>query len=155
MAAVSEVSKSLFAKNRIEAFYLTKEPKNNLYIMFSNVDINWIWDRQDVKEFDRSIKAGMNLFELQEKFNRTQEEIVLMTIDRDLRIKEVADDKNTPYIMLENVEINWFWDFNEAVMFDVYHNTGMNIQWLATKFDRTEAEVIIMIFDRALQGKLQ
>ena len=124
--------------------------------MLDDVEINWAWRFEDVKEFDRSIRAGMNLIQLAEKFNRTQEEIVLMTIDRSLKdtSKSRKDEDLEIYLMLETVDINWFWDMKDVVMFDLYHAMGMDYRQIAAKLNRTEEEIIIMTFDRALQDKL-
>ena len=59
-----------------------KHKRNNTYIMLEDVEINWFWDMQEVFEFDRSYKSGMNIFQLAEKFKRTHEEIALMICDR-------------------------------------------------------------------------
>ncbi len=124
--------------------------------MFENVDINWQWTIDEVREFDGSLKAGLNIFQLAERFNRSQEEVVLMTIDRTIRDTVSVSVAQAPgdYIMLENVEINWFWDMKDVVMFDLYHAMRMDYRQIAAKLNRTEEEIIIMTFDRALQDKL-
>lgn len=130
--------------------------RHNLYIMFGDVEIQWEWSVKESREFDYALKAGLNLLQLAERFNRSQEEIVLMTIDRLLRdtvARSVANAEGD-YIMLENIEINWFWDMKDVVMFDLYHKMGLNYQMIADKLGRTEAEIIIMTFDRALQDRI-
>lgn len=130
--------------------------RHNLYIMFGDVEIQWEWSVKESREFDYALKAGLNLLQLAERFNRSQEEIVLMTIDRLLRdtvARSVANVEGD-YIMLENIEINWFWDMKDVIMFDLYHKMGLNYQMIADKLGRTEAEIIIMTFDRALQDRI-
>ena len=132
---------------------------HNLYIMLEGVEIEWEWQKWEVRQFDKYLKKGFGLGDtkqLSEVFDRTEEEIGLMMIDRNL-IDGIAKDiagNYEPYIMLENVKINWFWDKRDVVMFDLFHKSGISVQSLADRFGRTEAEIIIMIFDRALQGKL-
>ena len=130
--------------------------RRNIYIMFENIEINWEWTKEDVKEFDRSLAAGLNVFQLAGKFGRSEEECVLMAIDRNNFDRIAKDVTVAPgnYIMLENIDINWFWDFKDVIMFDLYHQMGLNYQMIADKLGRTEAEIIIMTFDRALQDKL-
>ena len=126
------------------------------YIMFENIEINWLWTKEEVKEFDKSIRAGLNIIQLAEKFNRLQEEVVLMAIDRDMRdtVSLAGGSFEGNYRMLESVEINWFWDMRDVVMFDLYHKSGLSVKSIADKLKRTEAEIIIMTFDRALQDKI-
>ena len=130
--------------------------RTNTYIMFENVEINWYWTSEEVNEFDKSMRIGMNVIELAEKFDRTQEEIVLLAIDRSLRdtIAKSHSSHEGGYKMLESVEINWFWEMNDVFMFDIYHKSGLPINSIAKALNRTEAEIIIMTFDRALQDKI-
>ena len=140
---------------RLEDRYC-KFSRLNTYIMFENVDIDWYWTEEEVEEFDKAKRAGLNVIQLAEKFNRLQEEIVLMAIDRELRDKIASC---TPsfiggYKMLESVEINWFWELNDVFMFDIYHKSGLSRETIANKLNKTEADIIIMTFDRALQDKI-
>ncbi len=132
---------------------------DNIYIMFEDVEINWTWRRDEVKEFDSYIKAGFGMFDtgqLSAIFGRTEEEVALMMIDRTL-IDGIAKDITScfePYIMLENTKINWFWNKRDVVMFDLYYKSGVSVQSIAAKFSRPLEEIVIMTFDRALRGEL-
>ena len=130
--------------------------RTNTYIMFENVEINWHWTSEEVNEFDKAMRAGMNVIGLADKFGRTQEEIVLLAIDRSMRdtIARSTPSHEGSYKMLESVEINWFWEMNDVFMFDVYHKSGVSIESMMKALNRTEAEIIIMTFDRALQDKI-
>lgn len=129
--------------------------RRNIYIMLENVEINWAWEHDEVKEFDRSLRAGLNIIQLAEKFGRTQEEVGLMQIDRSLKDSNRArKDGSDKYLALETIEIDWFWEMRDVFMFDVYYNMKMSYQTIADKLGRTEAEIIIMTFDRTLQDKL-
>lgn len=130
--------------------------RRNIYIMLEDVEINWDWTFEEVRNFDKWLRAGMNVVQLANKFGRTHEEIVLMTIDRTLRdnLKARKDEGTEKYVMLETIKINWFWDTKDVIMFDLYHGMGLNYQMIADKLGRTEAEIIIMTFDRAMQDKL-
>lgn len=130
--------------------------RTNTYIMFENVDINWYWTSEEVKEFDKAMRAGMNVVEIADKFDRTQEEVVLLAIDRTMRdtIARSTPSHEGHYKMLESVEINWFWEMNDVFMFDVYHKSGIPISSIAKALNKTEAEIIVMTFDRALQDKI-
>ncbi len=75
-----------FVIKRIEKTYM-KDERQSIYMMLENAPINWYWDERDIEEFDKSYSEGMNLFQLAEKFRRTEEEIVIMIIDRALQDK--------------------------------------------------------------------
>lgn len=65
------------------------------YLMLDNSQVNWFWDEQDVLEFDRLFREGYTIKQLAKFFKRPAFEIVLLTIDRDLRGKlEVEDEYN-------------------------------------------------------------
>ena len=130
--------------------------RTNTYIMLENVEINWYWTSEEVNEFDKSMRAGMNVIDLAEKFGRTHEEIVLLAIDRSMRdtIARSTPSHEGSYKMLESVGIDWFWEMNDVFMFDVYHKSGISIESMAKALNKTEAEIIIMTFDRALQDKI-
>lgn len=140
---------------RLEDRYC-KFSRLNTYIMFENVDIDWYWTNEEVNEFDKAMRAGMNVIEIAEKFDRLQEEVVLMAIDRSMRdsISLCTPSRQGGYKMLESVEINWFWELNDVFMFDIYHKSGLSRETIANKLNKTEADIIIMTFDRALQDKI-
>ncbi|MGM9925193.1 MAG: hypothetical protein ACI35R_13190 [Bacillus sp. (in: firmicutes)] len=65
----------------VEQRYL-QQKRNRTYIMLEDEEFNWYWDEKEVEEFDYFFNQGLNVFDLAHKFNRPEEEIAVMMIDR-------------------------------------------------------------------------
>jgi hypothetical protein len=63
------------------------ERKNPQAYTMLDYDINFDWDRAEVKEFDRLWAEGVSLEEIAKRFKRPHVEVLLLIVDRDLRRK--------------------------------------------------------------------
>lgn len=63
----------------------TKNPR--VYTVLDDPDIEFEWDKNDVKEFDRLWAEGVSLEEIAKRFKRPHVEVLLLIVDRDLRKK--------------------------------------------------------------------
>lgn len=77
----SPVTIETMAISHIEDTHMVHK-RIGVYVPLDEEELNWNWDIRDVKEFDRSFNAGMNIFELAEKFNRCIDEVAILILDR-------------------------------------------------------------------------
>lgn len=73
---------------------------------------------------------------------------------KNIEQKYLSHKRNDIYIMLEDEEINWYWDDAEVLEFDQMFNEGAQISELAAHFGRPTFEVALLIMDRDLKGML-
>lgn len=74
------------AISKIESNYL-QHSRNKVCVILEDENINWNWDENDLLHFDTLFNNQTPLHKLCEVFNRTPLEIVLTTIDRELKGK--------------------------------------------------------------------
>lgn len=63
--------------------------------------------------------------------------------------KYLKSQKRAVYIPLEDVEIDWFWDHNQVMIFDELWNIGVPLSDIAEELDKTFLEALLMMADRA------
>lgn len=83
----------------------------------------------------RNNKEALAVYNIQKKYNKGK--------------------NNALYIPLEQADINWKWTPNEVSHFDWLWKTGVSLMDIAEKLSRPPVEIVIMIIDRELRGKLK
>lgn len=58
------------------------------------------------------------------------------------------------YIMLEDEDIDWYWDESEIMEFDRMFNEGATVLELSQHFSRPTVEIALLTIDRDLKGML-
>ncbi|MBK5497434.1 hypothetical protein [Peribacillus sp. TH14] len=59
------------------------------------------------------------------------------------------------YIMLEDEDIDWYWDESEIMEFDLMFNEGATVLELSQHFCRPTVEIALLTIDRDLKGLLE
>lgn len=58
------------------------------------------------------------------------------------------------YIMLEDEDVDWYWNESEVLEFDRMFNEGATVLELSQHFCRPTIEIALMTIDRDLKGLL-
>jgi hypothetical protein len=69
-------------EKKLEHYHMRKY-RPRLYVACE--DFDFTWSLEEVQEFDEMWKQGANVYDLQEYFNRSQEEILLLALDRAMK----------------------------------------------------------------------
>ncbi|WP_052343608.1 hypothetical protein [Bacillus massiliigorillae] len=73
-------------------------------------------------------------------------------IESNLDKRFMKHSRTKLYVMLEDVEIDWYWDEKDVKEFDKSFKRGMNVEELANKFNRSLEEIALMVIDRSLRA---
>lgn len=59
------------------------------------------------------------------------------------------------YISLEDIpDAEWIWSEKDIIHFDILWGLDMPVPDIARQFRRSETSIVLLAFDRALQGKI-
>ena len=134
-------------------------PSRNFYIALSDTDINFTFTREETLRVGRLIARGATIEdvpEIAEKLGRPEEEVLLLMLDR-MEVGPLTGEKFknwNDYVALENVDINWFWDIKEMHEIDRLHKAGESIFNIAKIMKKRLIDIVILIVDRGLVGKI-
>lgn len=78
-----DVLKSRREAMKLERRYMVKESRRVLYTALEDLDFHW--DYEEVKEFKQMWKKGFSIQEMAEYFERPQEEVAVLIIDRAMK----------------------------------------------------------------------
>lgn len=68
-------------------------------------------------------------------------------------VKRNSKSRRKLYIALEEVDYNWCVD--EVKIFEKMWNAGVSLEDISAYFDRDPVEIVLLIIDRAGQGKIK
>ena len=134
-------------------------PRRKIYIALENAPINFEFTREETLKVGRLVAKGATLADIEsvaEKVGRPQEEVLLLMLDR-MEVGPLKGEKDKGWskcIALENVEVGWFWDMEEVYAVEWLHKAGESIFNIAKKLNRQLIDVVVLIVDRGLRGKL-
>lgn len=134
-------------------------PCRNFYIALSNTDINFTFTREETLKVGRLIARGATIEDvgkIAEQIGRPPEEVMLLMLDR-MEVGPLTGNKTKDwdeYVVLENVDVNWFWDIKEIHEIDELHRSGESIFNIANITKKRLIDVVILIIDRGLTGKI-
>jgi hypothetical protein len=82
---------------------------------------------------------------------------------RDIQIRRIRDTEEkfmyhkrfNLYIMLEDEDVDWYWDQSEVIEFDRMFNAGATVLELSQHFCRPTVEIALLTIDRDLKGLLK
>lgn len=80
--------------------------------------------------------------------------------DMESRVIKNAEEKylyhkrHNLYIMLEDEDVDWYWDESEVIEFDRMFNEGATVLELSQHFCRPTVEIALLTIDRDLKGML-
>ncbi|WP_342615046.1 hypothetical protein [Peribacillus frigoritolerans] len=68
--------------------------------------------------------------------------------------KYLYHKRHNLYIMLEDEDVDWYWDDKEVIEFDRMFNEGATVLELSQHFCRPTVEIALLTIDRDLKGLL-
>ena len=134
-------------------------PSRNFYIALSDTDINFRFTKEETLKVGRLIARGatiQDVTEIAEKLDRPEEEVLLLMLDR-IEVGPLTGERTGDwfdYVALENVNINWFWDVKDVQKIDRLHKSGESIFNIAKIMKKRLIDIVILIVDRGLVGKI-
>lgn len=160
MRASKEVSKD--AENNenavyfLESRYLTQNRRCNLYTLFEDTPEYYEWTVEDIRAFNAERKKGTHIEDLAYMFGRSTEEIAMAIFDQTVCKYTLRSDNTTNgiYYLFDKNPDFCHWHLEDVLRFDAAYKQKKSIQTLAEMFGRSDEEIALLIFDRALKDKI-
>lgn len=148
------------AARHIEVSLLSFSRRGNIYTVFEDTPEYFEWIKADIREFDKDRKKGMYIEDLAFKYGRCTEEIAMAIFDREVLGKKIRVEKDDleglegEYILFDNDPDYCIWHLKDVLLFDEAYKQKKSIQTLSEMFKRTQEEIALLIFDRAIKNKI-
>lgn len=171
-----DVYKNEKAAGQIETTWLEFNRRCNIYTVFEETPEYFEWTIEDIRELDKLRKKGISteslwhggkkkkkgvpIEDLAYLLGRSTEEIALAIMDRELlgkRIRQDGEDldlKEGRYYLFSSEPDFCHWHLKEVLLFDAAFKQKKTVQTLAEMFGRSQEEIALLIFDRALKNKI-
>lgn len=133
----------------------------NIYTLFEETPEYYEWTVGDIRLLETERRKRTYIEDLAYTLGRSTEEIAMAIFDREIfgsRFKRGEDDEedfeDREYILFDKNPEFCYWPLLQVVDFDEAYKQKKSVQTLSEMFKRTQEEIALLIFDRAIKNKI-